>query len=96
MGRGLGDKSVPLKSVYRRRDGRLGSVGRDRGLRNLREDIEAQRILGPLPVSGLRQGGDEEESFTEDIVRLIYLRRLNPGEEVDEDCNDSSSYETLL
>ena len=73
MGRELGDKLVPLKNfVYRRRS--LGSTERDGGLRNLREDFEAQGNLEPLPVSGLRLEVDEEESYTEAHGRLIDLR----------------------
>ena len=96
MGRELGEKSVPLKNfVYQRRS--LGGTRRDGGLRNLREDFEAQRLLGPLAVSGLRLEVDEEESYTEAHGRLINLRRLNPmEEEVDEHCNESSSSEPLL
>ena len=88
MGRELGDKLVPLQSVYMRRS--LGSARRVGGLRNLREDFEAQGNLEPLPVSGLRLEVDEEESYMEAHGRFINLRRLNPmEEEVDEDCNDS-------
>ena len=98
MGRELGDKLVPLKNfVYRRRS--LGSTRRDGrvgGLRNLREDFEAQRLLGPLAVSGLRLEVDEEESYTEAHGRLhqiiTYLRIKPTEEEVDEDCNESSNF----
>ena len=95
MGRELGDKLVPLKNfVYRRRS--LGSTRRDGGLRNLREDFEAQGILGPLAVSGLRLEVDEEESYTEAHGRLhqiiTYLRIKPTEEEVDEDCNESSNF----
>ncbi len=100
MGRELGDKLVPLKNfVYMRRS--LRSARRDGGLRNLREDFEAQRFLGPLPVSGLRLEVDEEESYTEAHGRLhqiiTYLRiKSTEEEEVDEDCNKSSFSEPLL
>ena len=91
MGRELGEKSVPLQSVYMRRS--LGSTERDGGLRNLREDFEAQRFLRPLAVSGLRQEVDEDMACMEAHGR----RKLNPmEEEVDEDCNESSSPEPLL
>ena len=97
MGRELGDKLVPLQSVYMRRS--LGSARRDGGLRNLREDFEAQGNLGPLTVSGLRLEVDEEESYTEAHGRLhqiITYLRIKSTEEVDEDCNESSFSEPLL
>ena len=72
----------------RRSLGSARRVGRDGGLRNLREDFEAQRFLGPLPVSGLRLEVDEDMAYTEAHGRLINVW-MNPTEEVDEDCNDS-------
>ena len=78
----------------------LGSARRDGGLRNLREDFEAQGNLEPLLVSGLRLEVDEEESYTEAHERLhqiiTYLRIKPTEEEVDEDCNESSFSEPLL
>ena len=80
----------------RRSLGSARRVGRDGGLRNLKEDFEAQRILSPLavsgPVSGLRLEVDEDMAYMEAHGRLINLWRLNPTEEeVDEHCNESSS-----
>ena len=76
----------------RRSLGSARRVGRDGGLRNLKEDFEAQRILSPLavsgPVSGLRLEVDEDMAYMEAHGRLINVW-MNPTEEVDEDCNDS-------